>query len=182
MSACLALLLSNLAWADYPQVDTSLGNDAQGLEGAPLGVGAGFVLGVPTGLSASWRPGDAFAVQASLAWHGQEKRVSTSMDLIINFYEIESDDVEEGRFVAYAGPGFVVRWGWVRNVQLSDWGVDKPMLGFRIPAGVVYLPEDKRVDVFLEVAPTLYVVPSNDLDLAAVLGARVYFGGLDIHL
>ena len=84
--------------------------------------------------------------------------------------------------MAYTGIGTVVRWGWVRNVQLSDWGVDKPMMGFRVPSGVVFLPEDRRLDVFLEFAPTVYVVPESAFDLAAALGARLYFGGPDTHL
>jgi len=163
-------------------VDTSLGKGGEGLKGPPLGIGAGVVLGVPTGLSASWRPGDFFSVQATLAWHGQEERASTGLDLLINVYEIDSSDVEEGRFLAYAGPGVVVRWGWARNVQLTDWSVDKPMMGLRLASGVVFLPENHRIDVFLEFAPTFYIIPEAERDLAAMLGARIYFSGPDSHL
>ena len=182
MSIVISLLLTCQAWADYPQVDTSLGKDSSTLEGPPLGFGVGAVLGVPTGLTSSWRPGDFFALQASLAWHGQEERVSTSVDLLINIMDLESKDLEDGRFVAYVGTGLVVRWGWIRSVKLTAWQIERPMMGIRIPAGVVYLPEDRRLDVFLEFAPTFYVVPESEMDLSASLGARLYFGGPRTHL
>ena len=152
------------------------------MEGPPLGVGAGLALGIPTGLSLSWRPGDSFTVQGELGWHGQEQRVSTSLDLVISILDLETEDLDEGRFVAYAGPGVVVRWGWVRNVQISNRQIEKPMMGVRVPAGVVYLPENRRADVFLEFAPTIYFIPDSELDVTAVLGGRVYFGGPNTHL
>ena len=40
-----------------------------------------------------------------------------------------------------------------RSVQLSNRQVEKPMMGLRVPAGVVYLPEERPVDVFLELVP-----------------------------
>jgi len=163
-------------------VESPMDDEPTPLSGSPLGIGAGVALGVPSGLSVSWRPGDAFSVQGALGWHGQEQRLSTSFDLLVNIVDLESRDLEDARFVAYAGPGFVVRWGYVRNVQLSNWDVGKPMMGFRIPAGVVFLPEEWRVDAYLELAPTFYVIPATEVDLTAVLGARIYFGGPNTHL
>ena len=182
MSLIFFGLLSMAAWADYPQVDTSLGRSESGLRGPPLGIGVGATLGVPSGLSVSWRPSDAFVLQAGIDWHGQEQRMATHADLLINIVELEAEDVDVGRFVAYAGPGFVVRWGWVRDVRLDDWNVGKPMMGIRVPAGVVYLPDERRMDVFLELAPSFYMIPSSAFDLSAYLGARVYFGGSRTHL
>ena len=175
-------VLIGAAWAEYPQVDTSLGKDDSALQGPPLGYGLGVTLGVPTGLSATWRPSDIFALQAGLAWHGQEERISSSADLLINISELESDDIEDGLFMVYAGIGTVVRWGQIGNIKISDWNVGKAMMGIRIPTGVVYLPEERRVDVFLEVVPTFYVIPTSEVDLSAAIGARIYFGGEDSHL
>lgn len=178
----LLYAFSMMAQADYPQVDTSLGHSESGLQGSPLGFGAGVTLGVPSGLSFSWRPSDAFVVQAGVDWFSQEQRMATHADLLINIVELESEDVDSGRFVAYAGTGFVVRWGWVRDVQLTDWNVGKPMMGIRVPAGVVFLPDERRLDVFLELAPSFYVIPSSNFDLSGYLGARIYFGGPETHL
>ncbi len=182
MSVFVWAIFSSVAWAGYPQVDTSLGKDRSTLQGPPLGYGVGVTLGVPTGLTANWRPSDIFALQGGLSWHGQEDRVSTYADLLINLSELESSDIEDGRFVAYAGLGSVVRWGQIGNIQLSDRNVGKAMMGIRIPTGVVYLPEDRRLDVFLEVVPTFYVLPQSQADLSATVGARIYFGGEQSHL
>ena len=182
MSLMLLWLSGGLALADYQGVHGSLDDEVGTLEGPPLGIGVGPVIGVPLGVSGVWRPGDAFAVQGSLGWHGQEERVSTSVDLVLQLLDLESEDLDAGRFVTYAGPGVVVRWGSVRNVQVSDWLVDRPMMGLRVPAGMVYLPEERRVDVFLELAPTFYMIPQTEVDLTAVLGARVYIGGSKTHL
>ena len=175
-------LLMGTAYADFPSPPGSQSSEVGMMEGPPLGIGAGVVLGVPVGASVSWRPGDAFALQGTIGWHGQEQRVSTSVDLLINILDMESQDIEDGRFVAYAGPGAVVRWGWIRSVQLSNRQVEKPMMGLRVPAGVVYLPEERPVDVFLELVPTVYFIPESELDVTAVVGARVYFGGPKTHL
>jgi len=48
-------------------------------------------------------------------------------------------------------------------------------LGIRFPVGVAYLFDDAPVDLFLEVAPTLDLVPGTYLDFDAGLGVRYYF-------
>ena len=48
-------------------------------------------------------------------------------------------------------------------------------LGVRFPVGIAYLFDGAPVDVFLEVVPTLNLIPDTDVDLDAAIGARYWF-------
>jgi hypothetical protein len=50
-----------------------------------------------------------------------------------------------------------------------------PVLGVRIPVGLAYMFESAPLDIFMEVAPILNVIPSTDFDAGGGLGMRFWF-------
>ena len=50
-----------------------------------------------------------------------------------------------------------------------------PVLGVRIPVGLAYIFESAPLDIFMEIAPILNVIPSTDFDVGGGLGIRFWF-------
>jgi hypothetical protein len=48
-------------------------------------------------------------------------------------------------------------------------------LAFRFPVGLDYLPEATPLDVFLEIVPTLELVPASWLEFDGGIGVRYWF-------
>lgn len=48
------------------------------------------------------------------------------------------------------------------------------VIGFRIPVGMSYIFEEAPLDLFLELAPSLNLAPSTDLEMNGALGIRIY--------
>jgi hypothetical protein len=47
--------------------------------------------------------------------------------------------------------------------------------GVRIPIGLDYVFEDARIDVFIEVAPIVNLIPDTEFNLTDGVGARFWF-------
>ena len=62
-----------------------------------------------------------------------------------------------------------------RNGKYYEDGNNRVDLGVRFPVGIAYLFDGAPVDIFLEVVPTLNLIPETDVDLDAALGARYWF-------
>lgn len=127
------------------------------------GVGVGFMVGEPTGLSIkSWTGGgDAFDI--GLAWSmGRYDAVNIHADYLWHNYEV-FNDVQSGSMPLYFGIG--------GRAILSD---NRSVIGARIPAGINYLFEEAPIGLFVEVAPIFNVAPSTDFDVDGALGVRFY--------
>ena len=121
------------------------------------GIGLGVMVGEPTGLAAvSWL-GGGNAVDLVAAWSfGGGGSIYLHAD-----YQFHSwIDRPLSAFVGIGG-----------FVQLQD----DPVLGIRVPVGVTYLFEELPLDLFLEVAPGMSIVPGTDFTVGGGLGFRYYF-------
>jgi hypothetical protein len=123
--------------------------------------GLGIILGEPTGLSgklwttntnafdfaAAWSfKGDGhMLLQADYVWHNTLTRASS------------------GQLALYYGIG--------GRVIFSD----DPNAGVRIPIGLDYQFTTAPIDIFIELAPILDVIPETDFDLGGGLGVRFWF-------
>jgi hypothetical protein len=95
------------------------------------------------------------------------------------FHNFSLIQVGKGRLPLYYGPGLRMRsWNsgryWV-NGRWRDVGTNHTRLGVRFPVGLAYLFDGAPVDVFLEVVPTMDLIPGTSFDMGAGLGLRYWF-------
>lgn len=127
------------------------------------GFGLGVIFGQPTGLSGKlWLSPADNAVDFAAAWSfGEGGYFSAHATYLWHFPQaINSSE----RFVPYVGPG--VRFGAKKN---------DASLGVRIAGGIAWWPRGAPVDVFLELAPVLNLIPATTFDMTGGVGARYYF-------
>lgn len=145
------------------------------------GLGLGIMLGEPTGISGKvWLSGDR-AADFGLAWGGWGRGngyFHVHGDYL--FHNFNLINVSQGRLALHYGPGLRFRsWSggryWV-NGRYYDTRGSHARLGVRFPVGLTYLFDGAPVDVFLEVAPTLDLIPGTSFDVDAALGVRYWFG------
>jgi hypothetical protein len=164
--------------------------------------GLGFVLGDPTGFSAKYWTSGSTALDFNVGWsgHGRDgywdpdcnddrfyrNNVNYCADqaydyrgrydrgyygwrifhmhadyLFHNFSAIRARD----KFPLYYGPG----------VTINYLNYDFLQVGARCNLGIAWMPSRAPVDVFLEMAPTILLIPVPDFDVNAGLGVRFYF-------
>jgi hypothetical protein len=136
--------------------------------GHPIGLGVGFILGEPTGLSVIFRQDERVAYVGGLAWSIESDSLHLHADYQLNLVDLKDPNAPFSRFPIYAGIGARIESGQV-NRQ------DKLFVGFRIPFGISILPADMPFDGFLEIVPVMNLVPSTKLDLEGGIGARYFF-------
>ncbi|TVQ39414.1 MAG: hypothetical protein EA384_06560 [Spirochaetaceae bacterium] len=124
--------------------------------------GLGIILGEPTGISAKLWLGETHAVDAAVAWSFQEKG-SFYVHGNYLFHLPDLITVDRGSLPVYIGAG--------GKIALRD----DPYVGVRVPVGLTYLFDNAPVDLFLEIAPGIGLLPSTKPDWGAGLGVRYYF-------
>jgi hypothetical protein len=128
-------------------------------------LGAGVILGNPTGATAKlWFDGTR-AADLGLGWSSE---LTVYGDYLWHGWEVLPPP-PEGKLPVYLGLG-----GQIRTFRDAEFGL-------RAVAGVAYwLPRDP-VEIFVEIAPVFRLTPGTSVGLDAGLGLRYYFpmpGGL----
>lgn len=142
------------------------------------GFGLGVMIGDPTGLSGKLWTGNDRALGFGLAWGPWHSGyLHAHADLL--FHNMDIFKVSVGRLPLYYGPGLRLQsWNGGRYWNRGRY-VDHPgtyvTLGVRFPVGLVYLVDNAPVDIFLEAAPTLDLLPGTYLNFDGGLGVRYYF-------
>ena len=136
--------------------------------GHPIGLGVGFILGEPTGLSVIYRQDERVAFVGGLAWSVESDNLHLHADYQLNLVDLKDPNAPFSRFPVYAGVG-----ARVETVEILK--QTKFSVGFRVPLGISILPADKPFDGFLEIVPVMNLIPSTRLDLEGGIGARFYF-------
>jgi hypothetical protein len=121
------------------------------------GLGVGISLGNPTGLSVKAWLSRTSAVQVGVGWNHYNDSYVTAEYLMHSLHAIKSKE----RFPLYYGPG----------VTLGG----SNTLGIRFLGGIAWCSRATPIDVFLHVAPVLYLNPSTEFDVEAALGIRYFF-------
>jgi len=126
------------------------------------GFGFGIILGEPTGISAKHWIDRNTAVDGAIAWafvdggafhiHG---------DYLLHNFSLIS--VEKGKLPFYYGIGARIKT------------LDAVTLGVRVPLGLSYIFSDVPVDLFVELAPLLDLIPKTNFRINAAVGGRFYF-------
>ena len=137
--------------------------------------GLGLIVGEPTGLSAKLWVSDKTAVDFGLGWsvggdrlyyynggYDGSSRVHFHMDYLWHWFDaIRSYE----RFPLYTGLGARINLGGGYYSSVALRGV----------LGIAWLPFNAPFDVFLELVPSLQVMPGTSFGIDAGLGARFYF-------
>lgn len=128
--------------------------------------GLGIVVGDPTGVSAKkWLDGQRAWVGAAGWDFSGDGFLYVHLDHLFHSSEVVRQmelEPDRGRLLFYWGLGGRVLAG------------DDTRLGLRVPVGLDYVPASPSLEVFLEVAPLLELVPKTEFDVGAALGLRFF--------
>lgn len=143
------------------------------------GFGLGIVLGYPTGLSAKAWTGSDRALAFGAAWGGWGYGGYFHVHADYLFHNFSLIPVTTGKMALHYGPGLRLRsWSgdryWVGGRYIDSRG-GHTRLGLRIPVGITYMFDGAPVDIFLEVAPALDLIPGTSFNVDGGIGARFYF-------
>ncbi|MSP57056.1 MAG: hypothetical protein EXR69_15875, partial [Myxococcales bacterium] len=149
------------------------------LERDPSGLGIGAALGLPTGLSASWRPKLAGAwFQGGLGWDFSTGTLAVGGDVLYTLATLHAPDIQEFSFPVYVGAGPRFRLGTAVSAYAP------PVVALRLPLGMCFYHEGVPVEGYFEMAPGIGFIPhsSSPADVRGtfdvVLGGRFYLPGL----
>ena len=140
-------------------------------DGPAQGMGFGIVGGDPNGISVSWRPNDESAIQTAAGWDLTTGMVKVNTDYIVSLRDL-STPTQSLRMNAYIGGGARLRIAGKADVQRHN----ETGIGVRVPIGLRGLPTGKKVDFFVEVAPSMMLLPDTTAGLDFGLGARLWTG------
>lgn len=124
--------------------------------------GLGLIAGNPTGISFKYFTSTTTAFDAAAAWSFSEEWIMIHSDYL--WHSFGDFDVETGQLPWYYGLG-----AWVA------FGDDDVFVGGRVPVGIEYLFAHNNIDLFLEVAASLAIIPDTDFGVDAGLGVRFFF-------
>ena len=132
-------------------------------QGKTNDLGAGIILGEPTGITAKWWNSNDRAIDLAVAWStGRNDRFNLHGDYLIHRYDLIS--VDAGKLPIYYGIGARMGFG------------DEVDLGVRIPVGIAYEFPNDPFELFFEIVPVLNLYPGTDFDANGGFGVRYYFG------
>jgi hypothetical protein len=136
--------------------------------------GLGVILGEPTGISAKLWVSSKTAFDFGLGWslggdridynggYNGGSRVHFHMDYLWHWFDaIKSSE----RFPLYTGVGGRINTGAGYKGSVAVRGV----------VGIAWLPRSTPIDIFLELVPSLQLVPSTGFGIDAGLGVRYFF-------
>lgn len=127
------------------------------------GLGLGIIVGEPTGISAKYWTTSSTAFDFGLGYSFERNsRMHLHADYL--FHARNIFNTTENISLHY-GPG-----GRIRLVENG-----KSRLGIRFDVGLTWIPRNSPVDVFLEIAPLLDIIPETDFSLNGGIGVRYFF-------
>ncbi len=125
-------------------------------------IGLGVIFGEPTGISGQLLTSERNAINAAVAWSFRRNgHFHFHADYLWQFPDIIRASEQ---FTLFAGIGGRLAAGRGGGV-----------LGLRFVGGVSWLPQNSPLEVFLEVAPILNVLPATELDANGGVGLRFFF-------
>ncbi len=131
--------------------------------GQSNGFGLGIIVGQPTGLSAKYWLSSNNALDFGLGYSFEKNsRMSLHVDYL--FHARNLFNTSENISLHY-GPG-----GRLRLVEEGD-----SRLGVRFDVGLTWVPRNSPVDVFIEIAPLLDIIPETKFSVNGGIGVRYYF-------
>ena len=137
-------------------------------------LGLGLIVGEPTGLSVKYWLDKEHALDGAVAWSfWDDDGLQLHADYLWHLFDLLDESDDEGRLPVYFGLGGRLKF---KDDDEGRWHNDDDdvFFGIRVPLGISYMLQDPPIDVFVEIAPVLDVVPDVELDLNLALGLRFY--------
>jgi hypothetical protein len=128
-------------------------------------LGVGILFGEPSGFTAKLRLTPANALQLHLGYglRGPGHLVA-SLDYLFHLRDLLPAVQGVGRIVPYVGAG--------GRLGIRD---EDPLLSLRVPLGLSFVFDRAPVELFLEVAPGVGLLPSTEALVDGGFGGRFYF-------
>ncbi|MCD4707908.1 MAG: hypothetical protein K8S62_09235 [Candidatus Sabulitectum sp.] len=123
--------------------------------------GLGLIAGNPTGISFKYFTSTTRAIDAAAAWSFSDEWMMIHSNYL--WHSFGDLNVSKGQLPWYYGLG-----GWVA------FG-DDVVAGGRVPIGIEYLFANQDIDMFLEVAAGISIIPDSEFYVDAALGIRFFF-------
>jgi hypothetical protein len=129
--------------------------------------GLGVMVGFPTGLTTKYWFDAIHAVDATVAWnHDGENSWAIQSDYLLHqqaFWKLENWSVN-----LYYGAGVQFSSSIVKKKQTTE-------VALRAPVGLNHFFQRNRVEIFVEIAPGLKIVPGTEFFFYPGIGARYFF-------
>ena len=133
------------------------------------GLGVGLIIGEPTGLSLKLWTSPNRAIDVGLGWsvfQHQNDTETTRIHLHMDFLRHSFNAIRaQERIPVYYGIGGRFIGGSGSQSSLALRGV----------LGIAWMPNYTPLDLFLEIAPSIDIIPATNFNLDAALGIRYYF-------
>ncbi|HEU5396133.1 MAG TPA: hypothetical protein VFV81_03135 [Verrucomicrobiae bacterium] len=127
--------------------------------------GAGITFGEPIGATVKYFFTDTVAVDGALGWSlADHSQIMLTSDVLWHDYNLIK--VSRGALPVYIGVGPMIRF--------RDDGFDN-QAGIRVPIGASYFLENKPIEFFGEIGPTLDVAPYLRGEITGGIGIRYWF-------
>jgi hypothetical protein len=138
--------------------------------------GLGVIAGEPTGLSLKvWLDG-RHAVDAGLGWSFSENEsFHVHGDYLWHNFGLLSQSQVQGRLPVYYGVGARLKMEDEGDGHDNGKNEDDALFGVRFPLGIDWIATAAPIDVFVEIAPILDLLPGTDLSFNAAIGVRYWF-------
>ena len=137
------------------------------------GFGLGILLGLPTGLSAAWRPAQGSVYyDGALAWSFDQGTLHVHGDVLLRLADLRTDEIEDVHFPVYLGLGPRIRLGDSPYTFSTQESVG---IGIRVPIGMSFIHDGVPLEAFVELAPGIGLYPATIGTFDAAIGARYYF-------
>lgn len=127
------------------------------------GLGLGIMFGEPTGFSGKYWLDSEHAVDMGLAYSfiHPHSAISLHGDYLIHVPDLITKDVSLPFYYGFGG-----------RIHVSSH--DKPYIGARGVAGILWMSKKYPIDIFFEVAPVFNIFAETSLHLDMAIGARYY--------
>lgn len=156
---CVMLVISS-------SKEASADSSPYGPEGRRFG--AGVIVGDPTGLTLKGYLTDRLALGAIASWSFVNDAFTAIGDVTYDILDIPTP-VSTITFPFYVGVGGKVGIRGKKDNQR------KTIVGIRVPVGVAAQWTNIPVEVYVEAAPGIEVLPGTEFDFTGGIGARYYF-------
>lgn len=134
----------------------------------PEGIGVGLVVGDPSGLSFGIHPENRTWFDAAVAWNFESDAFHIHGDALYTLTDLQSPDMPDLHFPVWVGLGPSL------SVASQKYNGSQTVVGLRIPVAMAFRHDNVPIELFLEVAPTVNLYPSTNVDLTGGFGVRYY--------
>ena len=162
----LSMFLMSQAVAQVPVATPDFGS-AVSTERQGGNFGLGVAVGAPAGVTGKLWLGDWSGIQFTAGGDlGRMGDLATTVDYVVHFRPIDTG-TDEYSIPLYIGGGFSGSWNWTE--------MQKGYIGPRLVTGLTVLVTSMPIEIYVEMAPTFYILEDLSWSIDGQFGARYYF-------